>query len=53
MERIIGSLEARCIKLDSASIGKIVALKADLSLPDFGVGEAMMEQFRVELTLML
>lgn len=51
IERILGSLQTRCIEIDSSARSKIVALTADLSLPDFGLGEQMMEQFRSEVTL--
>ncbi|KAI2635716.1 acetyl-CoA synthetase-like protein [Hypomontagnella submonticulosa] len=53
MQRVLDSLETRCITLSSASKRKIVALEYDVSLPDFGLGETMMEKFKAEVTLIL
>ncbi|OAG01988.1 acetyl-CoA synthetase-like protein [Paraphaeosphaeria sporulosa] len=51
LDRVLGSLEARCIEVSKFAKTKIVALEVDLSLPDFGIGEAMMEKLRTEVTL--
>lgn len=51
LKRILGSLETRRLVLSSSSWSKIVALEADPALPDFGVGERMVERFRTEVTL--
>lgn len=51
MTRIANSLETRFIELDSHARSKVIALEADTSLVDFGLGESMMERLRREVTL--
>lgn len=47
------SLETRCITLSPESKSKIVALEYAVDSPDFGLGEAAIERFRAEVTLIL
>ncbi|OTB03018.1 hypothetical protein M426DRAFT_264025 [Hypoxylon sp. CI-4A] len=53
LKRVLESLEIRSLTLSSENLDKIVALEYDISAPDFGLGESMMEQFRREVTLIL
>lgn len=53
MDRVLHSLKERHIALESSNERKIVALSADLSQADLGVGKEMMEQFITEVSLIM
>ncbi|PQE31162.1 NRPS-like enzyme protein [Rutstroemia sp. NJR-2017a WRK4] len=53
MGRVMKSLKERGLKLDAAAKAKIVAFTSDLALPDLGLGQAMMEQFKTEVSLII
>lgn len=53
MGRVLASLKERGIELDAASKAKIIALSADFSRRDLGVGDKMMEQFKSEVSLII
>ena len=52
-DRVLQSLKERGIVLESSSEYKIVALSIDLSRPNLGLTEEMMEQFKIEVALIL
>ncbi|KAI9790851.1 MAG: hypothetical protein M1835_000701 [Candelina submexicana] len=51
MDRVLQSLKERGITLEPLSKHKIVALSTDLSQPDLGLTEKMMEQLKTEVSL--
>ncbi|KAI1097408.1 acetyl-CoA synthetase-like protein [Jackrogersella minutella] len=52
-ERVLESLKTRGITLSPESEKKIIALEHSVDSPDFGLGAAMIERFRAEVTLIL
>ena len=51
--RVMHSLEERGITLDPATEFKIVALSAEFSQPDLGLGKERIEQFKAEVSLII
>ncbi|KAI1425249.1 acetyl-CoA synthetase-like protein [Xylaria sp. FL1777] len=51
MGRVLESLKLRGLKLSSPE--KVVAISANFSLEDFGLGEALIEQFKNEVSLIV
>ena len=52
-KRVLDTLAEKHLHLDASSRAKIVALAADVSKSDFGVGSAMMRTLRDSVTLIL
>ncbi|CAO2652055.1 Nn.00g003380.m01.CDS01 [Neocucurbitaria sp. VM-36] len=53
LERTLKSLSSRAIQFTLPEIRKIVAVPADLSKPDFGLGPQRLDELRSKLTLVI
>jgi thioester reductase-like protein len=49
-DRVLGSLDARCIQIGSSAKSKIVPLEVDMGLPRFGLSEGVIEKLKTEVT---
>ncbi|KAL7626079.1 hypothetical protein AAE478_002849 [Parahypoxylon ruwenzoriense] len=53
MQRVLDSLKQRRLEIGPSGLQKIVAVTSDISKPDFGLGDSLMEQIRAEVTLII
>jgi thioester reductase-like protein len=51
MERVLGSLDARCIRISRLAKSKIIPLEVEMDLPRFGLSEGVIEKLKTEVTV--